>query len=197
MDWVVWALKTAFSPIHAVLLRMVLLMPESREQDGIMIHADPNDGSFERVYERIAEARRLLERIDPARSRRVRELLGHILVRPNAWSAFFAGTDTCLLDRDLLESRSDAYIASVLVHEATHARLDRRGIAYTPRSRGRIEATCIREQNAFLDRLPRDEYPSADRLIEYLEGYAAADLRGDAAGWVKAWSAGSAASGSA
>src|SRR5262245_5590219 len=100
MSWIVWALKTAFSPIHRVLLRMVLLMPESREQDGIMIHADPQDGPFELAYERIAAARRLLERIDPARARRVREMLRHILVRPRSGTALWARTQTCLLDRD-------------------------------------------------------------------------------------------------
>jgi hypothetical protein len=36
---------------------------------------------------------------------------------------------------------------------------------------------CIRDEIAFLKRLPRDEYPGTDRLIEYLANLAAEGVR--------------------
>jgi hypothetical protein len=45
-------------------------------------------------------------------------------------------------------------IASTLVHESTHARLDRLGFQYTPELRERIERACFRRQLAFARRLP-------------------------------------------
>ena len=45
-------------------------------------------------------------------------------------------------------------IASVIVHEATHARLRGCGIGYDERIRARVETICIRRQVAFAARLP-------------------------------------------
>jgi len=44
-------------------------------------------------------------------------------------------------------------IASTLVHESTHARLDAKGFAYSPERRHRIENVCFRRQLAFARRL--------------------------------------------
>lgn len=45
-------------------------------------------------------------------------------------------------------------IASTLVHEGTHARLDRLGFEYAPELRERIEKLCFRRELAFARRLP-------------------------------------------
>jgi hypothetical protein len=45
-------------------------------------------------------------------------------------------------------------IASTLVHEGTHARLDKLGFAYTPDVRDRIEKACFRRELAFARLLP-------------------------------------------
>jgi hypothetical protein len=45
-----------------------------------------------------------------------------------------------------------ANIAATLVHEATHARLDR--IGYAPEKRARVEGLCFRRERAFARRLP-------------------------------------------
>jgi hypothetical protein len=44
-------------------------------------------------------------------------------------------------------------IASTLVHESTHARLDAKGFAYSPELRERIERVCFRRQLVFARRL--------------------------------------------
>ena len=44
-------------------------------------------------------------------------------------------------------------IASVIVHEATHARMERCGIGYAEDQRARIETVCFRRELAFAVRL--------------------------------------------
>ena len=48
-------------------------------------------------------------------------------------------------------------IASVIVHETTHAVLERRGIAYDEARRHRIEAICLRRQLHFVSKLAGGE----------------------------------------
>jgi hypothetical protein len=48
---------------------------------------------------------------------------------------------------------SIGFHASILVHEATHARLEQRGLDYGESNRVRIEALCVREQNRWAARL--------------------------------------------
>lgn len=45
-------------------------------------------------------------------------------------------------------------IATTIVHEATHARLERYGVEYKQELRTRIEAICFRRELAFAARLP-------------------------------------------
>ena len=52
------------------------------------------------------------------------------------------------------EHRTHADIASTLVHEFTHARLDAAGIPYNSAMKVRVERACIRQQLAFATRLP-------------------------------------------
>src|SRR5262245_20469131 len=58
-------------------------------------------------------------------------------------------------------------IASTLVHEGTHARLDAKGFAYSGERRARIETVCFRRQLAFARRLaePGDLVELAERQL--------------------------------
>jgi hypothetical protein len=174
MNWATWLLNAP--SFHSLLERFLFKIYTPCEQDGITLYADPADGPVEQAYEWIASARRLLRRVDPARSRRVESLLRNIVVKEGVPTQYWHATQTCCVERKMLETASDALIASYLVHEAAHARLHRRGIETTPRSTARVEAACIRDQIGFLNRLPRDQYPTTDRLIEYYANVAARGL---------------------
>jgi len=52
------------------------------------------------------------------------------------------------------EDASTNRIASAILHEATHARLERYGIVYEEGRRVRIEAICLRRELALAARLP-------------------------------------------
>ena len=62
------------------------------------------------------------------------------------------------------EETSVAQIASVIVHETTHARLMRFGFGYEEPKRVRIEHICFSAQRAFVRRLP-----NADELLTEIE----------------------------
>ena len=71
------------------------------------------------------------------------------------------------------ERTSARDIASTLVHESTHARLDAKGFAYSPELRERIERVCFRRQLAFARRLPEpgDLVGQAERQLQRAPDY--------------------------
>jgi hypothetical protein len=62
----------------------------------------------------------------------------------------------CVLDERYVADPATTVeqIASTIVHEATHARLERYGIEYEEQRRTRIETICFRRELAFAARLP-------------------------------------------
>jgi len=64
--------------------------------------------------------------------------------------------DACVFDERFLahEDASTNRIASAILYEATHARLERYGIVYEEGRRVRIEAICLRRELALAARLP-------------------------------------------
>jgi hypothetical protein len=59
--------------------------------------------------------------------------------------------------------RPIAQVASTIVHELTHARIEAAGIRYSLRWRLRIETACVRQQLLFLRSLPST--PEHDTLV--------------------------------
>ena len=58
--------------------------------------------------------------------------------------------------------------ASVIVHEATHARLEHMGFVYQEERRQRIEEICLRQELAFLAKVPGDVASERfDHLLQY------------------------------
>jgi hypothetical protein len=70
------------------------------------------------------------------------------------------------------EGTSARDIASTLVHESTHARLEAKGFAYLPERRERLEKVCFRRQLAFARRLsePGDLIDQAERQLQCRPG---------------------------
>jgi hypothetical protein len=81
--------------------------------------------------------------------------------------------NACKLDERfvLLETTTLEHIASCIVHEATHARLERWGISYDDeKTRSRIEAICLRRELNFVGKLPQAE-PLREEIARKLEWY--------------------------
>ena len=115
----------------------------------------------EPILRRVEEALRLIKLHDELRYRRLVRDLKRIWVRdlPGALGTFNKEFQACSLDMEYVraETTRPESIAAVIVHEATHARLDRCGIDYKEELRPRIEAVCFRRELAFAARLPSGE----------------------------------------
>jgi hypothetical protein len=127
-----------------------------------------SDQSETGIFERVEDALRLIRTLDPRRYGRLRRDLQRIWVRlqiPGDRGSYNSALSACELDLRYV-IRSDVQpsdIASTIVHEATHARLDRLG--YSEPLRMRIEAACRQQEEAFSEHLSP---PQAERIREKL-----------------------------
>jgi hypothetical protein len=81
--------------------------------------------------------------------------LRSIVVWPGNRTFAVGAREIHIASEDLL-GINDLALASVLVHEAVHLRINARGIKYKPAYRERIERVCIAEQARFLRCFPGD-----------------------------------------
>jgi len=137
-----------------ILVRLQLRWSTGRHVDGLWI------GSWRTPQDlpRIERALLLVKNHSPLHySRIVRELERvWIFLLPAALGGYDRSLKACMLDERYVANSATSIeeIASTIVHEATHAKLDRRGFGYQEELRARIEAICFRRELAFSVRLP-------------------------------------------
>ena len=117
----------------------------SREIHGLTVLFGEFTVPRETVIARLELALSQLRDHDQRRYRWVQEYVGHILVWPGHYSAYDK-LGGILLSADHVRDCSVGELLGIVVHEATHLRLARRGIRYTKKLRARIEARCVEEQ---------------------------------------------------
>ena len=151
-------------------------MTETRLIHGIRVEVlnTRPDVSTERVFRRAEAILTLIERTQPWRHAQLsRDLAGITVQRFPCRAAYLRESRTCLLELTFManESFSDAQVAASLVHEATHARLDRLveryGIPSHDAAPARHERLCRRAELAFGLALP-DGAPVVARALESL-----------------------------
>jgi hypothetical protein len=125
------------------------------------------------ALDRFADAVELLHRYDPRRLTRIRRDLPRIILGgTEAGHAIYSvGLDAAILNLATVTDRGVpvSFLAQSIVHEATHARIARVGIEYSPENRARIERRCVREELAFVERLPEpDRELAASSLRDWL-----------------------------
>jgi hypothetical protein len=104
-------------------------------------------------------------------SRVVRDLTRvWVSVLPGNRAQYERSSNACMLDERYVANSTVEQIASTIIHEATHARLERLGIAYKEDRRPRIEAICLRREIAFAAKLPNSA-ELQDSLVRSLEFY--------------------------
>jgi hypothetical protein len=121
---------------------------------------------------RVEDALRLIKLHDSLHYSRVIHNLERIWVHlvPIAQACYERSLKACVFDERFVvpETTTLEEIASTIVHEATHARLDRWGISYDEKKRSRIEAVCLRRELNFAAKLPRGE-PLREGIARTLE----------------------------
>src|SRR5260370_30319394 len=159
--------------LYRLLHKLAFRLSHSRHIDGLWVGCFFVD-DYSHAFDRVEDALRLIKLYDPLRYNRLLQDIDRI------WVNLLSGNNgeyrhrlrSCGLDARfvLAESTRPEQIASVIVHEATHARLMHCGIGYQADLRARVEAACFRRQRAFALRLPEGEKSRADaesRLIGY------------------------------
>ncbi|MGD0151826.1 MAG: hypothetical protein ABSB77_24875 [Xanthobacteraceae bacterium] len=139
--------------------RIMLRFSANRSLDGRWIGTWETEA--EPILQRIEEALRLIKRYDRIRYDRLLRDLRRVwvLLLPSSVAIFEYRIYTCEIDSRycLAETTTPELLASAIVHEATHARLWRRGIRYEEAQRPRIEEICVRREIAFAAKLPNGE----------------------------------------
>lgn len=108
---------------------------------------------------KVDEALRIVEHYTPARFGRCRRDVRRIVLRrlPGLNGCYDPSMNAVVLDRGFVRGRGNARVALTFVHEATHARLRRRGIGYPVELRARVERVCVRAELALAERIPGSE----------------------------------------
>lgn len=112
----------------------------------------------------LIEALELIERLDRRRFARIRRDLRGIMVRDGGGAQFRRYTRVVVVDGSSLRHRSVGFLALVIVHEATHARLNRAGFPPWRRLRPRLERRCLKEELSFAALLEQARWGGVDRL---------------------------------
>ena len=145
----------------------------SKQIDGLWVGCYDKRLSAQ-VFCRMEEGLRLIKQYDPIRYRRLIRDLDRIWITllPGDLGHYRTELKLCALDERyvLAEDTTPDLIASVIVHEATHARLKRRGIGYDEPIQSRVEAVCFRRELAFADKLPNG-IAVRERATRYLDYY--------------------------
>jgi hypothetical protein len=135
--------------------KFALWLSKGRVIDGLWIGSAQSDS--EPRLQRVEAALRLIERFAPLHYRRVKNSLSRIWVQlvPHGAGCYLHSLNACLLDERVVASEDTTleWIASAIVHEATHARLEKRGIRYDEAVRHRIERICARRELDFVRHL--------------------------------------------
>lgn len=156
---------SSYSPVTRPSLadKFALWLSKSRMIDGLWVGSAQSDP--EPALQRVEAALQLIERFAPLHYRRVKNSLTRIWVQlvPHGAGCYLHSLNACVLDERVVASETTTleWIASAIVHEATHARLEKRGVRYDEAIRHRIEGICARRELDFARRLS-----GVDALLE-------------------------------
>jgi hypothetical protein len=146
--------RHAFSYLNAWLFRF----GARRVLHGFELAALGVTEAFGRLcLDRAAAALDLIAECDPVRLRRLARDAPRVVVGwvSGADGCFDPATGLVVLDVDTVtrDGMTSPQLARLLVHEATHARIERAGIHYEVARRARIERVCQRAELALAERM--------------------------------------------
>lgn len=125
------------------------------------------------VLERLDEALALIEQYQPWRLRHLQRDVRHInVVRFPCRGAYIPGQRICVTELTFLARRdiSAAPVASSIIHEGMHARVDRMGVRAEGRDRAREERLCRKAELEFGLALPESlGAPVVERALASLQ----------------------------
>jgi len=143
-----------------LLIRMLPLVSPRHDYWGMRTYLGIADSSqIERAKNQLRLAIACIAQFDPRRFARLKADLRGILVHPfsrGVGARYNPSTRLCELSPSAAMAKDFVAIACLIVHEGTHARLRRVRSADADR-RVQIERTCLLQEIAFLECVPRTE----------------------------------------
>jgi len=123
----------------------------------VLVENTRPDISTDEVLARLDDSLALIERYQPWRLRHLeRDLKQFLVARFPCRGAYFPDERTCMTELTFLARRdiSPATVASSIVHEGIHARVDLMGVRREDRDRAKEERLCRRAELEFGRALP-------------------------------------------
>jgi hypothetical protein len=141
--------------LYVLFEKLGMLISRNRRVDGLWVGV-LGDKKDDYLLQRVEDALKLIQQYDPTRYRRIlrdvdRIWISHLI---GARGQFNDTLKTCELDYKFVSSSPPELVASIIVHEATHAHPYLRKLGYPEELRYRIEKICIKQQLAFAQKHP-------------------------------------------
>jgi hypothetical protein len=138
----------------------------------VLIENSRPDIATSDVLARLGDALALIDRYQPWRLRHLeRDLSQFRVARFPCRGAYFPDERTCMTELTFLARRdiTAATVASSVLHEGVHARVDRMGVRRETRDRAKEERLCRRAELEFGQSLPVDlGRPVVERALDTL-----------------------------
>ncbi len=144
-------------PVRILVVRTAVRFFPTAGADGFDVVDWAGAGpAFPQLVSVIAGALRLIEEQEPRRYGRLRKDVKRFLITPVNGAEYIHAIRACMLSPKYLLEGTTEQVATTIVHEGTHARLNARGIRYSIPLRERIERALVCEKRL---RLPAT-YPA-------------------------------------
>jgi hypothetical protein len=114
----------------------------------------PSSPDRELLLSKLDDALGLVAHFDPQSLRTVHRSLQRLVLVPGGGDHYSEPLRAYMIDASCLIAQTNTQTALNFVHEATHARIHRRGIRAARRNIARIEALCVAQSAAFAAHLP-------------------------------------------
>lgn len=133
---------------------LLIYLAQRRVVEGCQVCVVESDANADEVFGKVEDALRLLEKYGPRFHARLRRDVKRLLFTETSGGNYLTGLRTCRIAIDFARRVPPLELAMMIVHEATHARLSRRGFSYADDCRERIERICVGAEIAFAQRVP-------------------------------------------
>lgn len=148
-------------PVHLLLTYLGVQVSVRQEILGFLV-ACSSDTDCQAFFRHCAAALELIRTFDPERFEQIRRDVRTLALTTRGICYYEHALRAVFFDVDVMKRDPD-FLATALVHEATHARLYWSGIRDYAAHADRHERICVAEEIDFASRLP-----DSDRLVEEL-----------------------------
>lgn len=136
--------------IGAALIRLFQPLFTIGRVHGLAVYDFAEQKKREELLQRLDRAMQTISQYDQKSYSRIRKSLRAFSLSPSQGAMLIPFARTCVLSVDWVNTMSAEELSLIVIHEATHAHIERLGIRYGTNTRARIEDICFRAEDRFL-----------------------------------------------